>query len=169
MSLADSQIHIIATMRGKDAYEMEKSEVGKLNVKKIGIGAKQREGFEYEFTVTFLLDQKSYMAEVQKDNTHIFEGGTALLSETHGEKIIEWANSGSGFTVPLRETKLSENLDDKDLEELKKMTVEKCKELGGANNERLMEILKTYVPNGNPNSIKNIEKLRQLYAEISTL
>ncbi len=102
-AIADSPIHIIATMRGKDQYAMETSDSGKLNVKKLGVGSKQREGFEYEFTATFLLDQKTNMATAQKDNTHIFENDVeTLLSETHGKRLIEWANSGDGYTPPVR-------------------------------------------------------------------
>lgn len=69
--LATSPIHLIATMRGKDQYEIEKDDRGKTSVKKLGVGAKQRDGFEYEFTCTFTVDQKTHMAEPQKDNTHI--------------------------------------------------------------------------------------------------
>lgn len=98
-AIADSPIHIIATMRGKDQYEVNKDERGKTSVQKLGVGAKQRDGFEYEFTCTFLIDQKTNCAEVQKDNTHIFEGeGSTLLTENHGRKIIQWANSGEGYT-----------------------------------------------------------------------
>lgn len=102
-AIADSPIHLIATMRGKDQYETEKDDRGKISVKKLGIGAKQRDGFEYEFTCTFLIDQKTHMAETQKDNTHIFEADQqTLLTERHGEKIIQWANSGEGYTPPVR-------------------------------------------------------------------
>lgn len=98
-AIADSPIHIIATMRGKDQYEVNKDERGKTSVQKLGVGAKQRDGFEYEFTCTFLIDQKTNCAEVQKDNTHIFENeGGAILTENHGRKIIKWANSGEGYT-----------------------------------------------------------------------
>lgn len=66
---------------------VEKDERGKTTVTKLGIGAKQRDGFEYEFTCSFLLDQKTNTATSQKDNTHIFEGETAtLLTENHGRK-----------------------------------------------------------------------------------
>lgn len=94
-ALANSPIHIIATMRGKDQYEMEKDDNGKLAVKKLGVGAKQREGFEYEFTATLLIDQKTHIAEAQKDNTGIFEGqvGT-IIDESCGAKVIKWANDG---------------------------------------------------------------------------
>lgn len=93
-SMADSKIHIIATMRGKDQYDMSKDDNGKTIVQKLGIGAKQREGFEYEFTCTFNLDQNTNMADVKKDNTHIFDDEICtLLTENHGEKLIQWAMS----------------------------------------------------------------------------
>lgn len=45
-AIADSPIHIIATMRGKDQYEMVKDDkTGKATVQKLGVGAKQRDGF----------------------------------------------------------------------------------------------------------------------------
>ena len=109
-AIADSPIHIIATMRGKDQYEVEKGDNGKVNVKKLGVGAKQRDGFEYEFTATFLIDQKTHMAEPQKDNTHVFENDISmLLTEDHGRKIIEWANSGEGYTPPVRDSSSNDN------------------------------------------------------------
>lgn len=40
-----SNIHIIATMKGKDQYEVDKDERGRTAVKKLGVGAKQRDGF----------------------------------------------------------------------------------------------------------------------------
>lgn len=95
-AIAESPIHIIATMRGKDQYETTKDEkTGKMSVQKLGVGAKQRDGFEYEFTCTFLIDQKTNTSEIQKDNTHIFENqGATILTEKHGAQIIQWANSG---------------------------------------------------------------------------
>lgn len=99
-AIATSPIHIIATMRGKDQYEVEKDDKGKVSVKKLGVGAKQREGFEYEFTATFMLDNATNLATPQKDNTHIFNGEhNILLTEDYGRKIMEWANSGEGFSI----------------------------------------------------------------------
>lgn len=109
--IADSPIHIIATMRGKDQYEVGATDTGALSVKKLGVGAKQREGFEYEFTSTFLLDQATNMATSQKDNTHLFENELSiLLSELHGRKLIEWANSGEGYTPPVRHRRSKKDL-----------------------------------------------------------
>jgi hypothetical protein len=156
--IADSPIHIIATMRGKDAYEIQKDEKNKITVKKLGVGAKQREGFEYEFTVTFLLDQKTNTADVQKDNTHIFEGESSIiLSEKYGASLINWANSGVGYTIPVRSIKTLS------VAEIKAEIIESCKTLGGTENEKLMAVLKEYEPiAGNPNKIKDIQKLSEL-------
>ena len=170
-AIADSPIHLIATMRGKDQYEVEKDERGKTNVKKLGVGAKQRDGFEYEFTCTFLIDQKTHMAETQKDNTHIFENETTtLLNESYGEKIMEWADSGEGYTPVVRNKsdEPSENGTD-DIAAIKKKIIAYCSRLGGTKNENLMNVLKEYVSNGNPNGIKDVQKAKECLDKIKEL
>lgn len=165
-AIADSPIHIIATMRGKDAYEMTKDEKGKLSVQKMGVGAKQRDGFEYEFTCTFLIDQKTSTSEVQKDNTHIFENeGPTLLTEAHGVKIIQWANSGEGYTPVVR--KEEEPVDD--LKAIKSQIIEVAKAAGGPSDERVMAIIVEYAPNKNPNSIRDINKAKELLGRLQAL
>lgn len=167
-AIADSPIHIIATMRGKDQYEMIKNENGKTSVQKLGVGAKQRDGFEYEFTCTFLIDQKTNCAEAQKDNTHIFEHeGAMLLTENHGKKIIQWANSGKGYT-PVKRVEEDTNADDNadELKSIKTKIIEICKNAGGTKNEELMNTLKEYVKNGNPNAIKDIETAKNCLAAV---
>lgn len=169
-AIADSPIHIIATMRGKDQYEMTKNDNGKTSVQKIGVGAKQREGFEYEFTCTFLIDQKTNMAEAQKDNTHIFENETAtILTESYGQKIIQWANSGEGYTPPVRGRETVDDVQGDDISAIKKEIVAYCTQLGGTKNEELMNTLKTYVPSGNPNAIKDINKAKECLEKIKVI
>lgn len=159
-SIADSPIHIIATMRGKDQYSIEQGD--KMSVKKLGVGAKQREGFEYEFTASFLMDQSSNTAEVQKDNTHLFENESSILfNEGHGRDIVEWANSGSGYTPPVR-GRLS-------IEEVKTNIIELCKELGGKDNDELMTVLKEYDSSGNPNRIKDLDKAIELKSRLDEM
>lgn len=93
-SIEHSPIHVICTLRGADKYEVDKDDRGRVSVKKLGVGAKQREGMEYSFTTTFMLDRDSHMAKCEKDNTHIFENeGSTILTEDFGERIIKWANS----------------------------------------------------------------------------
>lgn len=168
-AIADSPIHIIATMRGKDQYEVSKDDKGKTSVQKLGVGAKQRDGFEYEFTCTFLIDQKTNCAEVQKDNTHIFEHeGATILTENYGKRIIQWANSGEGYTPVVRTNEELENKEDL-LKKTKAEIIEKCKALGGSSNEELMNTLKTFVANGNPNAIKSYEKAKECLESISKI
>ena len=170
-AIADSQIHIIATMRGKDQYEVSKDDKGKTSVQKLGVGAKQRDGFEYEFTCTFTVDQKTHMAEPQKDNTHIFENDNAtLLTEAHGQKIIKWANTSDieptrpKFTASTAATEPTE-----DITAIKKEIISLCTQLGGTKNEALMTTLKEFVPSGNPNAIKDIQKAKDCLAKIKEI
>lgn len=166
-AIADSPIAIIATMRGKDQYEMTKDEKGKAVVQKLGVGAKQREGFEYEFTCTFLLDQKTNCAEVTKDNTHLFEHeGPKLLTETDGKNIMKWANEGTGYTPVDRNSTEdpSESLSD-----IKKKIVEKCNTLGGTKNAELMKTIQDVAGSPNPNTIKDIEKAKELLAKLDKI
>ena len=170
-AIADSPITIICTMRGKDQYEMTKDDKGKTNVQKFGVGAKQRDGFEYEFTVTFLIDQKTNTAEVQKDNTHIFDKeGPTILTENHGRKIMQWANSGEGYTPVVR--KPEEDIVDQvvdDIKAVKTEIIQHCVDLGGQSNVDLMNLVKEYIPSGNPNGIRDINKARELLDRIKEM
>lgn len=172
-AIADSSIHIIATMRGKDQYEMTKDNNGKASVQKLGVGAKQRDGFEYEFTCTFLIDQKTSMAEAQKDNTHIFENEVAtLLSEDYGERIIKWANSGEGYTPPVRgreDERGTQSTNQEDLTSVKKEIIMLCTTLGGTKNEALMTTLKEYISSGNPNAFRDFDKAKACLDKLKTL
>lgn len=54
--IVGAPIHVIAAMRSKQDYTQEKDERGKTIIRKVGMAAQQREGFEYEFDVVFDLD-----------------------------------------------------------------------------------------------------------------
>jgi hypothetical protein len=162
-AIAESPIHIIATMRGKDQYEMEKTDGNKATVRKLGIGAKQREGFEYEFSLTLLLDQQDNFAQTQKDNTHLFETrGRFLITEKDGVDIVAWANSGSGYTPSVRNKPGIEPI-----AALKAEIIQICKDLGGKKNSDVMKVLMEYVPDGNPNSISDPAKLAELKSKLN--
>ena len=166
-AIADSPITIIATMRGKDQYEMSKDERGRASVQKLGVGAKQREGFEYEFTCTFLVDQKTNTAKEQKDNTHIFDSeGPTILTEAHGAKIMKWANSGEGYTPVVRK---EEESSDDDLKSIKSEIVTLAKELAANDKDTVMATIKKYVSSGNPNGIKDISMAQQLLDDLKAL
>lgn len=167
-AIADSPIHIIATMRGKDQYETSKDDRGKVTVQKLGVGAKQRDGFEYEFTCTFLLDQKTNTAEVEKDNTHLFENiGPKVLDENDGRKIYQWANSGEGYTPINRNVEAQAPAGD--LDAIHAEIISLCNELGGTKNADLMATLKKYTPNGNPKAVKDYATAAEMLKEVKGL
>lgn len=140
-AIADSPIHLIATMRGKDAYEIEKSDTGKQTVKKLGVGAQQRNGFEYEFTATFSIDKE--IATPQKDNTHLFQDLSGLkLSESDGVKVINWANSGEGYTPPVRDMKVEKAVVAE--KSLKEKVVDLAKSKIEINKPATMAVIKSY-------------------------
>lgn len=170
-AIADSQIHVIATMRGKDQYETVKDErTNKMTVQKLGVGAKQRDGFEYEFTCTFLIDQKTNTAEVQKDNTHIFEGeGPVLLTENHGKKIIQWANSGEGYTPVTRKDEEIISTTEDELKSIKTEIIAFCVANGGQSNEKLMTELRSFIPSGNPNAFRDVNKAKECLEALKKL
>jgi hypothetical protein len=165
VEIAESPIHIIATMRGNDQYEVVEREGGKKDIKKLGVGAIQRKGFEYEFTISFSIDQGTHEATTQKDNTHLFEeGGAVLLTEQSGANIIAWASSGEA-----RATSLTTHVDvSGGLDELRTQVVEKCKMLGGQANVELMTLLKNDY-GGSPSKIKNVNTIRELLVKLETI
>ena len=71
--------HIIVTARGKDEYVLEANSRGKMAPRKVGVGAQQDKDIEYEYMVTWMIDQDTHLAEAVKDNTHIFEGKIQVL------------------------------------------------------------------------------------------
>lgn len=93
-ALLNSPKHIVATMRSKQSYEMEKDEkTGKNTVKKMGLAPVQREGMEYEFTVFFDVDS-GHNAKASKDRTNMFGNEIFRLDEATGKRILTWLNSG---------------------------------------------------------------------------
>ena len=99
-AILQSPLHIIATVRGKDEYIIEENEKGKKVPKKVGVGYSQRDGLEFDYTVTFTLDQDTHRYTVTKDNTHLFEGRFDMLTEQDGEALYKWANEGTVAPPP---------------------------------------------------------------------
>lgn len=156
--MIQSPINIIATVRGKDAYVLEQDKNGKQVPKKVGLGYTQRDGLEYEYTVTFNIDQTNHVATAQKDNTHLFENKYEMLTEKDGEALYEWANSGEE-RVPTLEEKLKP---------IQKKVTDTAVEKGGSKNPSVVEVLKKY---GivNPSDCLDEEKLNNTLEELEKI
>jgi DNA polymerase III delta prime subunit len=92
-ALLNCPIHLIVTMRSKQAYQMSEGDGKKAAPKKMGMAPIQREGMEYEFTVTFDL-QMDHKAAASKDRTGMFADQlTDLLKPEPGRSLAEWLDT----------------------------------------------------------------------------
>lgn len=96
-------VHFITCTRSKTETVQEGGKV-----KKIGMKDNQREGWEYELTVSLEIDRDTHLATPSKDRTGLFEGNSPfLITEKTGEAISEWCNSGiSELQVAINEMEI---------------------------------------------------------------
>lgn len=94
-AIVQSSCHIITTGRSKIDYNFEgKSQGGRGKVEKIGLKTITREGFDYEMTIAFQINQDHY-ATTDKDRSGLFSDATPFLLSTEiGQKIKTWNESG---------------------------------------------------------------------------
>ena len=166
--LLQAPIHTIITTRGKDEYVMEDKN-GKQVPKKVGIGMQQEKDIEYNYTVTFNIAQDTHVAEVMKDNTHLFENRYDVLTEKDGVALYKWANSGEEQAPKPKVTAppVVDTVDE--LKETKKQIITRCTELGGTKNTELMTAIKNVIASGNPNAIKDLDTAKKLLANLQAM
>jgi len=89
-------VHIITCTRSK----METVMTDDKKVKKLGMKDIQRENWEYELTVSLLLDRDTHTAIASKDRTELFEGKDPfIITEATGKTIRKWCETGVEATV----------------------------------------------------------------------
>lgn len=92
--LLNYPIPLLATMRSKQAYQVEENGGKKAAPKKLGLQPIQREGMDYEFTVCFDL-QMDHRATTSKDRTKLFTGQLVdLLDPATADAIKAWHERG---------------------------------------------------------------------------
>ena len=89
-----SPAHVIATMRTKTEYVVEKDDRGKNSVRKLGLSPVQRDGVEYEFTVVMDIAE-NHTARASKDRTTLFDGWCDRISAATGRTLRQWLDSGT--------------------------------------------------------------------------
>jgi hypothetical protein len=71
-------------------------------IKKVGLKDIQREGFEYELTVSFNIDRDGHYATASKDRTSLFiDHDPFVISQKTGEELLAWTESGVDVPVDL--------------------------------------------------------------------
>ena len=152
--ILQAPIHIIATVRGKDEYVLEEKN-GKQTPKKVGLGFKQRDGVEYNYTATFNIAQDTHIAEATKDNTHIFEGRYEVLTEKDGEALYDWANTGEDFAFNI--SKAQQDI------------INLATELGGSKDPDVTKATIDILGEANPKNCTNEVLLKQSLAALNSL
>ena len=152
--ILQAPIHIIATVRGKDEYVLEEKN-GKQTPKKVGLGFKQRDGVEYNYTATFNIAQDTHIAEATKDNTHIFEGRYEVLTEKDGEALYDWANTGEDFAFNI--SKAQQDI------------INLATELGGSKDPEVKAATIDILKEANPKNCTDEVLLKQSLAALNSL
>ncbi len=102
--------HVITCTRSKMETVMGEGK----KVHKVGMKDQQREGWEYELTVSLNIDRDTHLAIPSKDRTNLFEGQQPfLITEETGVLIANWCNSGeSELKVAIDEMTIVATMED---------------------------------------------------------
>ena len=85
-----ANIHILVTTRRKQDYSMDKNAQGKTVPTKVGLKEIQRDGWEYQLTTNFAIEQ-NHLALASKDRTGLFDTDVPfLIDEAVGKKVRDW-------------------------------------------------------------------------------
>ena len=96
-AMLQSPAHVIANMRAKMEYEQVTGDNGKKQIKALGMGVVMRDGIEYEFTTSFMLDYE-HIANATKDRTGMFDGKYFVIDANTGKLMYQWLSSGAAPT-----------------------------------------------------------------------
>lgn len=93
-AILQSKCHVITTIRTKTEYIISERN-GKNVPQKVGMAAVQRDGFEYEVSISLDIDDE-HMALSSKDRTGLFsDKGKFRITTDTGKLIRDWCNSGA--------------------------------------------------------------------------
>ena len=98
-AMLQSPAHVIANMRAKMDYEQVTGDNGKKQVKAVGMGVVMRDGIEYEFTCSFMLDYE-HRANSTKDRTGLFDGKYFIIDPNTGKQMYQWLSTGAKPSAP---------------------------------------------------------------------
>lgn len=92
-----ARAHIITCTRSKMESVLEGNKV-----KKVGLKDIQREGWEYELTVSLTIDRDTHMATASKDRTGMFYNADPfVITPDTGRKIKDWCDNGAEEPQPV--------------------------------------------------------------------
>ena len=169
-AMLQSPCHVLANRRAKMEYQ-QTEENGKKAVKAIGMGVVMRDGIEYEFTVSFMLDY-NHVASSTKDRTGMFDGKYFTIDANTGKQMYEWLSSGAPAqaeetSVPAP-TAAPAAESDEQIQKAVAAVDALIKPLVTAENKaEIVEKIKSIIGQANYKKCTDIEKLRALYKAFS--
>lgn len=93
--IVQSKCHVIATMRAKTEYLLEKDErTGKTTPKKIGMAPVQRDGMEYEFDVSGFLDLDNTLVIDKTRCPALRQAVIKMPGEQLAKTLMDWLSEG---------------------------------------------------------------------------
>jgi hypothetical protein len=91
-TILQSPVHVICCMRRKMDHALDKSDDGKLTVRKLGMAPIMRDNIEYEFSTIFEIDS-NHLAYSDKDRTELFiQKPPFKITEDTGRQLKGWLN-----------------------------------------------------------------------------
>jgi hypothetical protein len=100
-AIVQSRAHIVCCMRSKTEYILTERN-GRQVPQKVGMAPITRDGFEFEVSIHFELDQQ-HKAFCSKDRTGLFtQNDPFIISQQTGKQIIDWCQSGNVDDVTTR-------------------------------------------------------------------
>ena len=175
-AMLQSSAHIIACMRAKMEYQQVTGADGKKQIKAMGMGVVMKEGIEYEFGVSFMLDY-NHVANATKDRTGMFDGKLFTIDPSTGVRIHEWLASAKPAAVaePKREIPAPAKADPASVPEVDPEQLQKAitavdaliqplvKDADKDTKAAVGEKIKSIIGIANYKKCTDINKLRELY------
>ena len=97
-AIINSSCHIICALRSKTDYVMSERN-GRQVPQKTGTAPMIRDGFDFEMSVAFDLDQQ-HKAFCTKDRTGLFQDKESfVITPDTGRKLLQWCNNGEAISV----------------------------------------------------------------------
>lgn len=172
-AMLQSPAHIIANMRAKMEYQQTVNGDGKKQVKAIGMGVVMREGIEYEFTVSFMLDY-DHVANATKDRTGVFDGKYFTIDANTGKQMYQWLSSGAVPTpkavevpAPAPAPSAPDEQVQKAISMIDALAKEKVSAEGGK--EAVAALVEETIGTKNYKKCTDIQKLRELYSKLKNM
>lgn len=95
-----SKCHVIATMRSKMEYALEKDERGKMSPRKIGLAPIQREGISYEFTIVGEMDLDHNLIITKSRCAAVASKVFKCPGEDFAKTLRDWLEQGAPEQSP---------------------------------------------------------------------